>query len=168
MQMTMRGSNMATILVTDDDIACRETILKTLEREGHILQGACDVDAAIKAVKQQQFDLIVCDYRMPGKTGLDLLQELSALGSHVPVLMVSAFADSQTEEAVSTEPAPGVRGSRDAVECLDHLTLKPPISESLSNSHSKVPRDLETLSRFQASLPAKLPKCHDRNSLIPR
>jgi DNA-binding NtrC family response regulator len=90
---------MATILVTDDDIACRETILKTLEREGHILQGACDVDAAIKAVKQQQFDLIVCDYRMPGKTGLDLLQELSALGSHVPVLMVSAFADSQTEAA---------------------------------------------------------------------
>ena len=88
---------MATILVTDDDTACRETILKTLEREGHILRGACDVDTAIQAVKQQHFDLIVCDYRMPGKTGLDLLAELGALGSCVPVLLVSAFADSQTE-----------------------------------------------------------------------
>jgi DNA-binding NtrC family response regulator len=88
---------MATILVTDDDTACREIVLKTLEREGHILWGACDVDTAIQAVKIQRFDLIVCDYRMPGKTGLDLLLELTALGSHVPVLMVSAFADPQTE-----------------------------------------------------------------------
>jgi len=90
---------MATILVTDDDTACRETILKTLQREGHTLQGACDVDAAIAAIKQQPFDLIVCDYRMPGKTGLDLLKELSELGAHIPVLLVSAFADPQTEAA---------------------------------------------------------------------
>jgi DNA-binding NtrC family response regulator len=88
---------MATILVTDDDTACRETILKTLEREGHTLQSASNVDAAIQAVKREQFDLIVCDYRMPGKTGLDLLRELDDLGFHVPVLLVSAFADTQTE-----------------------------------------------------------------------
>ena len=90
---------MATILVTDDDTACRETILKTLEREGHTLLGACDVESAIQAVKRNRLDLIVCDYRMPGKTGVDLLIELEALGSHIPVLIVSAFADPQTEAA---------------------------------------------------------------------
>jgi CheY-like chemotaxis protein len=88
---------MATILVTDDDTACRETILKTLEREGHTLYAARDVDTAIQAVKQKQFDLIVSDYRMPGKTGIDLLMELAELGSHIPVLLVSAYADPQTE-----------------------------------------------------------------------
>jgi DNA-binding NtrC family response regulator len=88
---------MATILVTDDDEECRETIRKALEREGHILESAADVDEAIKAVKRTQFDLIVCDYRMPGKTGLDLMVELGALGSRVPVLLVSAYADLQTE-----------------------------------------------------------------------
>ena len=92
---------MATILVTDDDTACRETILKTLEREGHILEAACDVDSAIQAVKQKHFDLIVCDFRLPGKTGLDLLAELEALGSHIPVVIVSAFADAQTEETAA-------------------------------------------------------------------
>src|SRR5262245_58328951 len=72
LQGSARGLNMATILVTDDDTVCRETILKTLEREGHTLEAACDVDSAIEAVKRTHFDLIVCDYRMPEKTGLDL------------------------------------------------------------------------------------------------
>jgi DNA-binding NtrC family response regulator len=92
---------MATILVTDDDTACRETILKTLERDGHVLEGACDVDSAIQAVRRKHFDLIVCDLRMPRKTGLDLLIELHALGSDIPVVIVSAFVDAQTEQAVT-------------------------------------------------------------------
>jgi DNA-binding NtrC family response regulator len=92
---------MATILVTDDDTACRETILKILERDGHVLESACDVDSAIQAVKRRHFDLIVSDFRMPGKTGLDLLIELEAMGSRIPVVMVSAFADAQTEAAAT-------------------------------------------------------------------
>ena len=92
---------MATILVTDDDTACRETILKTLERDGHVMEAACDVDSAIQAVRRKHFDLIVCDFRLPGKTGLDLLIELEALGEHIPVVIVSAFADTETEEAAA-------------------------------------------------------------------
>jgi DNA-binding NtrC family response regulator len=90
---------MATILVTDDDTICRESILKTLERGGHTLEGARDVDEALEAIQRRRFDLIVCDFRMPGKTGLDLLVQLNELGTRVPVLMVSAFADPQTEAA---------------------------------------------------------------------
>ena len=46
---------------------------------------------------KRHFDLIVCDYRMPGKTGLDLLTELRKRQSSVPVLMISAYADSCIE-----------------------------------------------------------------------
>ena len=88
---------MALILVADDDRTCRESIKKTLEREGHIVEGAGDVDSAIRVAAEHPFDLIVCDYRMPGKTGLDLLAELKESGSQVPVLMISAFADANTE-----------------------------------------------------------------------
>jgi DNA-binding NtrC family response regulator len=87
------------ILIADDDRTCRDSIQKTLEREGHTVEGAGDVDSAIRAVAQRSFDLIVCDYRMPGKTGLDLLAELKKMGSHVPVLMISAFTDAHTEQA---------------------------------------------------------------------
>ena len=90
---------MGLILVADDDRTCRDSIQKTLEREGHIVEGAADVDSAMVAVEKHAFDLIVCDYRMPGKTGLDLLAELKEKGSQVPVLMISAYADVETEEA---------------------------------------------------------------------
>ena len=90
---------MGSILVADDDKTCRDSIQKTLEREGHVVEGASDVDSALDAIGQHPFDLIVCDYRMPGKTGLDLLIELRRRRSEVPVLMISAFADAETEEA---------------------------------------------------------------------
>jgi DNA-binding response OmpR family regulator len=90
---------MGLILIADDDRTCRDSIQKTLEREGHTVEGAADVDSAIRAAGEHDFDLIVCDYRMPGKTGLDLLTELREMGSQVPVLMISAFADPNTEAA---------------------------------------------------------------------
>ena len=91
---------MGNILVADDDRTCRDSIQKTLEREGHVVEGAGDVDSALDAIGQHPFDLIVCDYRMPGKTGVDLLVELKNRRSQVPVLMISAYADANTEKAV--------------------------------------------------------------------
>src|SRR5438876_12105875 len=90
---------MGNILVADDDRTCRDSIQKTLEREGHVVEGAGDVDGALDAIGQHPFDLVVCDYRMPGKTGLDLLIELRRRRSQVPVLMISAYADAETEAA---------------------------------------------------------------------
>jgi|SRR6185295_15297592 len=90
---------MSLILVTDDNKTCRDSIQKILEREGHVVEGAADVDHALEAVSRRDFDLIVCDYRMPGKSGLDLLAELKRNNSTIPVLMISAFADPETEAA---------------------------------------------------------------------
>jgi DNA-binding response OmpR family regulator len=88
---------MGMILVTDDDTTCRHSIQKILEREGHVVEGAADVDHALEAMGRRHFDLIVCDYRMPGKSGLDFLSELKRMHSTTPVLMISAFADPETE-----------------------------------------------------------------------
>jgi DNA-binding NtrC family response regulator len=91
---------MGTILVADDDRTCRDSIQKVLEREGHTVQTAENVDGALEALGVNRFDLVVCDYRMPGKTGLDLLIELRRRHSQVPVLMISAYADAIVEAAV--------------------------------------------------------------------
>jgi two-component system phosphate regulon response regulator OmpR len=99
---------MVTILITDDDNACRDTMLRTLEREGYLVEGAAGVDDALSAIHRRAFDLIVCDFRMPGKTGLDLLAELHQQGSRIPVLMVSAYTDSPTEAAAAQLGAAGL------------------------------------------------------------
>jgi two-component system, OmpR family, response regulator CpxR len=90
---------MAAILVADDDRTCRESIQKVLERGGHVVRAVADVDSALQAIGDSAFDLIVCDYKMPGKTGLDLLAELRKRECTAPVLMISAFADNDTESA---------------------------------------------------------------------
>ncbi len=89
---------MSRILIADDDTFCRESMRKVLEREGHRVDSAADVDSALSALRLQRFDLVVCDYRMPGKTGIDLLIEIRQAHSKVPVLMISACADAGTEE----------------------------------------------------------------------
>jgi two-component system nitrogen regulation response regulator GlnG len=73
---------------------------KVLEREGHTVQVAGNVDSALEALRAQHFDLVVCDYRMPGKTGIDLLIELKRQHASVPVLMISAYTDALAENAI--------------------------------------------------------------------
>jgi DNA-binding response OmpR family regulator len=89
-----------TILVVDDDTTCRDSIQKVLEREGHIVQTAENVDGTLEALGKNHFDLIVSDYRMPGKTGIDLLIELRRQHCSVPVLMISACADALVEATI--------------------------------------------------------------------
>ena len=91
---------MGAILVADDDRTCRDSIQKVLEREGHCVQTADTVDCALDALTKGHFDLVVCDYRMQGKTGLDLLVELKRREVSVPVLMISAYADAPAEDAI--------------------------------------------------------------------
>ena len=81
-------------------ITKRARIRKVLEREGHVVQAAENVDSALEALCANHFDLVVCDYRMPGKTGIDLLLELKHTQASVPVLMVSAYADANIENAM--------------------------------------------------------------------
>ena len=91
---------MGNILIADDDKTCRDSIQKVLERQGHTVQTAGDIDSALKMLATRHFDLVVCDYRMPGITGIELLIELKARQSRVPVLMISACAHVNTEKAV--------------------------------------------------------------------
>ena len=91
---------MGTILVADDDTTCRDSIQKVLEREGHTVHTAENVDYALEALRLRHFDLVVCDYRMPGKTGIDLLMELKRRQESVPVLMISAYADALAEQSI--------------------------------------------------------------------
>ena len=80
------------ILVVDDDQTSREAMRKVFERDGYFVETVPDCNRALERLLVTSFDLVVCDYRMPGKNGLDLLRELQRLDLHIPVLIVSGFA----------------------------------------------------------------------------
>src|SRR2546425_10719488 len=88
----------ATLLVADDDPGLRESLERTLTREGYRVVLAADGRAALERVQARGVDLIVTDLRMPGLTGLELLRAAKAIRPDVDVILLTAFGT--VEEAV--------------------------------------------------------------------
>ena len=80
---------MPRLLVVDDDIGVRESLRMVLEPLGEV-DLADGVDAALEQVARQGPDLILLDLVMPRRSGLELLVELEAQGSDIPVIVLSA------------------------------------------------------------------------------
>ena len=92
------GSPTGTVLIVDDDRNCSESIRLVLERDGYEVESADHVDAAVEALSTGKFDIVFCDYRMPDKTGIDLLREVRRQGWEIPVVMISAHLDPIAEQ----------------------------------------------------------------------
>ena len=86
------------ILVVDDEASLREMLVILLEREGYLVAQAETGLQAYERIRDEDFDLIVSDIRMPDMSGIELLRRLRAEEWDVAVLMITAF--SSTEEAV--------------------------------------------------------------------
>ena len=86
------------ILLVDDDNALAEAVQAVLESQGHQVTHFDDGDSALKASREQQFDLVLTDYRMPGMGGMELLDHLHQQHPTLPVIMMTAF--STTDRAI--------------------------------------------------------------------
>jgi len=83
---------MPTILVVDDELSMREFLKILLEKEGYEVSTASEATGAIDLVRNQNFDLVISDIKMPGMGGLSLLEKIKAINSTLPVIMITAFA----------------------------------------------------------------------------
>jgi two-component system response regulator HydG len=88
----------ATLLVADDDPAVRESLERTLAREGYTVVLAADGHRALDRLKEGDIDLVLSDLKMPGLTGLELLPRAKAVAPDVDFIMLTAFGT--VEEAV--------------------------------------------------------------------
>jgi DNA-binding response OmpR family regulator len=95
------------ILIVDDDAQFLSVIKEYLELLGYDVTGIPSPSAALEAASQDEFDLIIADYKMPGKTGLTLLKEIRESGVNTPFLLVSGLVDTITEETVTTSGGSG-------------------------------------------------------------
>ena len=80
-----------TLLVADDDPGLRESLERTLTREGYRVLLASDGRAALERLQDGAIDLIVTDLKMPGLTGLELLRAAKAIAPDVDVILLTAF-----------------------------------------------------------------------------
>jgi two-component system NtrC family response regulator len=79
------------ILVVEDEEAQRRLIVEILERAGYVLRSAGGVEQALDAVADEVPDLVLCDWRMPGGDGGELLGELRRRGLGCGFVVMTAY-----------------------------------------------------------------------------
>jgi two-component system nitrogen regulation response regulator GlnG len=90
---------MTRVLVADDEPSIRFVLREALEGSGYEVVEAADGNAAREALAGPRFDLALLDIRMPGPSGLELLDELRARGGDVPAVVIMT-AQNSFENAV--------------------------------------------------------------------
>jgi two-component system, NtrC family, response regulator HydG len=83
---------MSTVLVVDDKEMMRDSVGSTLQRAGFSVVTADGGENALAAIAARRPDAVVTDLRMPGLSGLDLLERIRQIDDELPVVVMTAFA----------------------------------------------------------------------------
>ncbi|RLD63146.1 MAG: sigma-54-dependent Fis family transcriptional regulator [Bacteroidetes bacterium] len=87
---------MSKILIIDDEKSIRNSLKEILEYEKHQTVLAIDGEEGINLVKQNKFDLILCDIKMPKMDGIEVLEEIMKINPEIPVIMISGHGNIET------------------------------------------------------------------------
>jgi len=88
----------ARILVVDDETSMQEFLRILLQRDGHDVTACGSATEALIALEADDWDLVISDVRMPGMSGLDLLDQVRQLSPETTVILITAHGT--TESAV--------------------------------------------------------------------
>ncbi|MBU7585490.1 MAG: response regulator transcription factor [Nostoc sp. TH1S01] len=78
------------ILLVDDEVELTDPLSRVLTREGYTVDAAYDGANGSQLATASNYDLLILDWMLPGKTGLEICQELRRQGKNTPVLFLTA------------------------------------------------------------------------------
>ncbi len=96
----MPDESKGSIVILDDEPEIREYLRLLLWDEGYPVNPVDTVDQALKQIETGSVSLVISDIRLPGKTGIDLLQEIKVKWPSLPVILITGFADVSSSEAI--------------------------------------------------------------------
>lgn len=135
--------NMEKIIVLDDDQSIRETLTNFLKKQKFNVLSAEDGEKGLELIKKELPDLVISDYKMPGMTGIAVLEKIKAIDPNIHFIIITAFDDMQTTvEAMQ-------KGAYDFIEKpLEIEKLKLTIKRAIDNK--KLSDKLEIISEEKA------------------
>ncbi|MGA7722448.1 MAG: sigma-54 dependent transcriptional regulator [Ignavibacteriaceae bacterium] len=89
-------SNREKILIVDDEKIVRESLFHWFEEEGYEVDIAEDGEAALRKYENTQYDLLLVDMKMPGMSGLELLNKIKEIDKDSVIILITAFASVPT------------------------------------------------------------------------
>lgn len=84
------------ILVVDDDNNLRETLVDLLEIEGYKVYQAATAAECLEICAHTFFNVILMDYNLPGKNGVELIREIRSFNKDSQIIMITAYASLNT------------------------------------------------------------------------
>ena len=87
---------MSRILVIDDERSIRNTLKDILEYEKYEVDLAEDGNKGIEKIRSAEYDIVLCDIKMPGLDGIEVLERLTVLAPDTPVVMISGHGNIDT------------------------------------------------------------------------
>jgi DNA-binding response OmpR family regulator len=85
------------LLIVEDESRIRAFLARAFEAEGFVVDSAADGEQGLAHAQAGGYDLVILDLLLPGRGGLDVLRELRALRSDLPVIILSARGDLATK-----------------------------------------------------------------------
>lgn len=80
------------LLVIDDEPAIREGVRRILESESFQVETFASGHAALERIKQEPFDLVVTDLKMPGISGMEVLKAIKEIQPDLPVIFITGYS----------------------------------------------------------------------------
>jgi two-component system nitrogen regulation response regulator NtrX len=87
---------MSSILIIDDEKAIRKTLGEILSYEGYKLEEAGDGEEGLKKFKEKEYDVILCDIKMPKIDGIEFLERAKETNPDIPIIMISGHGTIET------------------------------------------------------------------------
>jgi DNA-binding response OmpR family regulator len=78
------------VLVAEDDAALRSVLERGLRENGYVVDAVSDGTAALRHLRAYDYDVVVLDWRMPERTGIEVVAEARKRGDRTPILMLTA------------------------------------------------------------------------------
>lgn len=108
---------MKTVLFVDDHQVLAKLSCEILEMQGYRAVSAYDGEDALRKFEQEDFDILVTDYRMEGMNGVELAQKVHEKHPELPVILVTGYGP--------------VDGGKDVAACLQKEELFPALLERI-------------------------------------
>ena len=85
------------VLVVDDDAVVGKSFNRVLSKKGYLVTTVDNAQEALKQVREQSFDVVFTDIRMPGMDGVELAEQLKARQPWIPVVIITGYGTTENE-----------------------------------------------------------------------